>query len=128
MKPKLEHDLEVADIAGPEFIPAIVAAAPLLSYVTDPSDTADWVALVERIQDGTTSGMEELYGLFSKGIRFYLCRQLGAQELEDKIHDTFLLVVQAIRRGELREPDRLMGFVRTIVRRKVAGHLERPGP
>jgi RNA polymerase sigma factor (sigma-70 family) len=57
-------------------------------------------------------------------VRYYLCRQLGPQELEDKVHDTFLIVVQAIRRGELREPDRLMGFVRTIVRRQVAAYID----
>jgi RNA polymerase sigma-70 factor, ECF subfamily len=81
--------------------------------------------LVERIRGGETDGMEELYVLFSKGIRFYLCRQLGPQEFDDKVHDTFVLVVQAIRRGELRDPQRLMGFVRTIVRRQVAAHIDR---
>ena len=84
-----------------------------------------WAALVERIRSGETDGMEELYQLFLKGIRFYLCRQLGSQELDDKVHDTFVVVVQAIRRGELREPERLMGFVRTIVRRQVAAHIDR---
>ena len=69
--------------------------------------------------------MAELYTLFSKGIRFYLCRQLGVQELDDKVHDTFVVVVQAIRRGELREPERLMGFVRTVVRRQVAAHIDK---
>ena len=86
---------------------------------------AEWVELVERIRMSETDGMEELYLLFSKGIRFYLCRQLGPQELDDKVHDTFVVVVQAIRRGELREPSRLMGFVRTIVRRQVAAHIDR---
>jgi RNA polymerase sigma-70 factor, ECF subfamily len=86
---------------------------------------AVWAELVGRIQSGETDGMEELYALFSKGIRFYLCRQLGAQELDDKVHDTFVVVVQAIRRGELREPQRLMGFVRTIVRRQVAAHIDK---
>jgi RNA polymerase sigma-70 factor (ECF subfamily) len=81
--------------------------------------------LVERIRSGQTDGMEELYLLFSRGIRFYLCRQLGPQEFDDKVHDTFVLVVQAIRKGELREPQRLMGFVRTIVRRQVAAHIDR---
>ena len=70
------------------------------------------------------SGMEELYRVFSRGVRFYLCRQLGPQDLEDKVHDTFLIVVQAMRRGELREPERLMGFVRTVVRRQVAAHID----
>jgi RNA polymerase sigma-70 factor (ECF subfamily) len=33
-------------------------------------------------------------------------------------------VVNAIRRGDLREPERLMGFVRTVVRRQVAAYIE----
>jgi len=90
---------------------------------------AGWVELVERIRaaetDSQAAGMAELYQLFSRGIRYYLVRQLGPQELDDKIHDTFVVVVQAIRRGELREPSRLMGFVRTIVRRQVAAHIDK---
>ncbi|HEY8668968.1 MAG TPA: sigma-70 family RNA polymerase sigma factor, partial [Tepidisphaeraceae bacterium] len=48
----------------------------------------------------------------------------GPQDLDDRVHDCFLVVVQAIRHGDLREPDRLMGFVRTIVRRQIAGHID----
>jgi RNA polymerase sigma-70 factor (ECF subfamily) len=124
-----------AGIAGA----AAAAVAPLIATplpeerdesLGEPADgTADahaeWVELVERIRSEKTDGMEELYQLFSRGIRFYLCRQLGPQELDDKVHDTSVVVVQAIRRGELREPQRLMGFVRTIVRRQVAAHIDR---
>ena len=84
----------------------------------------DWTELVSRIRRGDESGMEDLYGIFARGVRFYLCRQLGPQDLDDKVHDTFLIVVQAIRRGDLREPERLMGFVRTVVRRQVAAHID----
>jgi RNA polymerase sigma-70 factor (ECF subfamily) len=49
---------------------------------------------------------------------------LGPEELEDRVHDSFLTVVHAIRKGELREPERLMGFVRTIVRRQVATYID----
>ncbi len=83
-----------------------------------------WKSLVARIQQGERLALEELYSVFSRGIRFYLCRQLGPQELDDKVHDTFLIVVQAIQRGELRDPERLMGFVRTIVRRQVAAYID----
>ena len=86
--------------------------------------TVNWDLLVTQIQRGEDAGLEHLYKLFSRGIRYYLCRQLGAQELEDKVHDTFLIVVHAIQRGDLREPDRLMGFVRTIVRRQVAAYID----
>jgi RNA polymerase sigma-70 factor, ECF subfamily len=83
-----------------------------------------WTALVERIRNNDSEGMEELYRIFSKGIRYFLCRQLGAQDLDDKVHDVFLIITQAIQRGDLREPDRLMGYVRTVVRRQVAAHIE----
>ena len=84
----------------------------------------DWARLVERIREDDPQGMEELYQMFSRGVRLYLCRQLGVQELDDTIHDTFLIVVNAIKRGDLREPERLMGFVRTVVRRQVASHID----
>jgi RNA polymerase sigma-70 factor, ECF subfamily len=84
----------------------------------------DWTGLVERIREGDPTGMEELYRKFSRGVRFYLCRQLGPQELDDRVHDAFLIVLLAIQRGELREPERLMGFIRTIVKRQVAAHID----
>jgi RNA polymerase sigma-70 factor (ECF subfamily) len=83
-----------------------------------------WVDLVDRVRRGDPSGMEDLYRVFSKGIRFYLCRQVGPQDLDDKIHDLFLIITQSIQKGDLREPERLMGYVRTIVRRQVAGHID----
>jgi RNA polymerase sigma-70 factor (ECF subfamily) len=83
-----------------------------------------WASLVERIRSGDESSVEELYTTFARGIRYYLCRHLGAQELDDKVHDTFLIVLQAIQNGSLREPERLMGFVRTIVRRQVAAFID----
>jgi RNA polymerase sigma-70 factor (ECF subfamily) len=88
------------------------------------STTVEWAVLVAQVKAGQDAGMEQLYKLFSRGIRYYLCRQLGPQELEDKVHDTFLIVVNAIKRGDLREPERLMGFVRTVVRRQVAAYIE----
>ena len=39
------------------------------------------------------------------------------------MHDIFLIITKSIRNGELREPERLMGYVRTIVRRQVAAHI-----
>lgn len=84
----------------------------------------DLVDLVSRIQAEDTNALEDLYHIFARGIKFQICRQLGPQDLDDKVHDCFLIVVQAIQKGELREPDRLMGFVRTIVRRQIAAYIE----
>ena len=59
------------------------------------------------------------------GIRFMLFRQLGPEDLDDKVHDVFLIIAQAIRNGELREPSRLMGYIHTIVRRQIAAYIDR---
>ena len=95
---------------------------PTLEQSPDPY--ARWAELVAKVQTNQPAGLEELYRIFSRGVRYYLHRQLGSQEIDDKVHDTFLIVVQAIQRGELREPQRLMGFVRTVVRRRVAAHID----
>ena len=90
----------------------------------EPAPVPSWSHLVEGVRTGQAEALEELYALFSKGIRFYLCRQLGPQDLDDKVHDVFLIITQAIQNGDLREPDRLMGYVRTVVRRQVAAHID----
>lgn len=86
----------------------------------DPS----WSHIVNRIKRGDPSGMEDLYSVFRKGVRYYMCRRLGPQDLDDRLHEAFISTTQAIRKGGLREPERLMGFVRTVVRRQVASHIE----
>jgi RNA polymerase sigma factor (sigma-70 family) len=83
-----------------------------------------WSGLVEQIRIGDQSALEQMYRIFSTGVRFYLCRQLGPQDLDDRVHDVFLIIVQSIQKGELREPERLMGYVRTIVRRQVAAQID----
>jgi RNA polymerase sigma-70 factor (ECF subfamily) len=94
------------------------------SATTSTGAAVDWAAIVAQIKAGEDAGLEFLYRQFSRGIRYYLCRHLGPEELDDRVHDTFLVVVQAIKKGDLREPERLMGFVRTIVRRQVAGYID----
>jgi len=127
-----QDSLDPGASPGPATTPLEPVDAALAdTSIGDPPDHSesitsrvDWQELVTRIQSGDNSGLEDLYGLFARGIRFYLCRQLGPQELDDKVHDAFLIVVQAIKRGDLREPERLMGFVRTVVRRQVAAYID----
>jgi RNA polymerase sigma factor (sigma-70 family) len=95
------------------------AMEPVANFADPP-----WSGLVEQIRNGDPSALEQMYHIFSTGIRFYLCRQLGPQDLDDRVHDVFLIIVQSIQKGELREPERLMGYVRTIVRRQVAAQID----
>jgi len=109
--------MEVGTLTEPAYLPD--------SSIDPPeSQLPDFADLVARIQADDTRALEDLYRIFARGIKYQICRQLGPQDLEDKVHDCFLIVVQAIRRGEVREPDRLMGFVRTVVRRQIAAYID----
>jgi RNA polymerase sigma-70 factor (ECF subfamily) len=80
--------------------------------------------VVERIRNGDPDGEETLYTALNAGARFFLRRRTGSDDVDDLVHDLFVTVVAAIRKGQLREPERLMGFVRTILFR-VASHSVR---
>lgn len=114
---------KVVDVSEAEVTRLTDAQIVLEEHMARPSGQVNWADLVERIRVGDATGMEQLYRIFSRGVRFYFYRQLGSQDVEDKVHDVLLIVVQAIRNGSLREPERLMGYVRTIVRYQVAGHI-----
>lgn len=84
-----------------------------------------WDQLTRRIQSGDREAMQQLYDVFSRGVRFLIFRHLGPDDLDDKVHDVFVVITQAICDGELREPHRLMGYVHTVVRRLIAGYIDR---
>jgi len=85
----------------------------------------DWKAVVEQIRAGEPPGEEELYRNLASGARLFLQRRLGTQDVEDLVHDLFVIVVETIRRGDLREPERLMGFVRTVLHRQMSLGISR---
>lgn len=109
----------------------VLSANALKEDLPEPEDSGEGAIavdacaeMVERIRAGERFALEELYAIFARGVRFYLCRHLGPRDLDDRIHDTFLIVVHAIRRGDLRDPSRLLGFIRTVVRRQVATYID----
>jgi RNA polymerase sigma-70 factor (ECF subfamily) len=90
----------------------------------DALQVPDWTTMVSGIREGDSVAMAQLYGIFAKGIRYFLLRNLGPQDLDDKVHDCFVIVTQAIQNGDLREPERLMGYVRTVVKRQIAASID----
>src|SRR5579862_5646642 len=82
-----------------------------------------WAEIVEKIRSDDESGVEELYSALREGARNKLFRLVGPQSVEDRLHEVLLIVLEVIRSGELRDPERLMGFVRTVTRRQVAAHI-----
>jgi RNA polymerase sigma-70 factor (ECF subfamily) len=84
---------------------------------------AQWASVVERIQRGDASGASDLYHTLSRSARIKLNCVVDAHSVDDGVHDVLVAVLEAIRRGAIREPERLMGFVRTVMRRRMAAQI-----
>jgi RNA polymerase sigma-70 factor, ECF subfamily len=73
--------------------------------------------LAERIQAGDGTAEAELVTRFSRGLLLMLRRLTGNPALADDLHqETLALVLEKIRRAEVREPERLAGFIRSTAR------------
>ena len=83
----------------------------------------NWGALVAQIHANDGTAMEQLYKLFNRGVRHLFLRQLGPEGLDERVRDTFQLVVKAIQRGDLEEPEPLWGLVRTVAQGQVAAYI-----
>src|SRR5579863_3859137 len=82
-----------------------------------------WSEIVDEIRTGNEQSLEGLYAAVSDCARARLSRSIDPQAVDDHVQDILIIVLAAIRSGELRNPDCLMGFVRTVTRRQVAVHI-----
>lgn len=71
--------------------------------------------VVDNVRNGSPEGLEQLYRVF-RMISGSLRRQVGFQDYEDRMHDIFLLVVDAIREGRVREPGALPSYIHGVAR------------
>jgi RNA polymerase sigma-70 factor (ECF subfamily) len=85
--------------------------------------------LVARIREGSEGAMQELYDLVLASSKPYFRWRLGPSafqgDVDDRLHDTYLAAVEAIVAGTIREPERLMGFVRAVVRHQTTAAIRR---
>lgn len=87
----------------------------------------DFASLIDRIrgvdETAAAAAATELYQVFNRGMRYFICRQLGGgpetQNAEDILQDAFLVVLEAIREGKVREPGALPGYLHTVIVRKI---------
>jgi RNA polymerase sigma-70 factor (ECF subfamily) len=86
------------------------------------------VDLVHRIVSGEPAAEAELVDRFSRALSF-LSRRLTRDDTaaEDLSQETFRLVIEKVRKGELREPERLPGFVSSMARNLFLGSVRRGG-
>lgn len=84
--------------------------------------------LVRRIVAGDPAAEAELVERFSRAVRFLL-RRLARDEAaaEDLYQETFRLAIEKVRAGELREAERLPGFVSSLARNLFLSTARRSG-
>jgi len=82
--------------------------------------------LVRRIVSGDPAAEAELVQRFDRALSFLL-RRLTRDDAaaEDLYQETFRLVIEKVRRGELREAERLPGFVSSMARNLFLGSARR---
>jgi len=80
--------------------------------------------LVTRILAGEREAEEELYHRYQNGVAIIVRRIAKTHHAaKDLSQDTFRLVLEKIRRGDLRDPERLSGFICGIARNLALDHL-----
>jgi RNA polymerase sigma-70 factor (ECF subfamily) len=73
--------------------------------------------LVRRIAAGESAAEDELVRRYSRGVFFVLNQNVLDRSIaEDLYQETFRLVIEKVRGGEVREPERLSGFIVSLVR------------
>jgi RNA polymerase sigma-70 factor, ECF subfamily len=82
--------------------------------------------LVSRIRAGDQEAEAELVERYKRGVRIIIRRETGDAAIADDLYqETFCLLLEKIRRGEIREPEKLSGFVCSVARNLVIGHFRR---
>ncbi|HEX4964911.1 MAG TPA: RNA polymerase sigma factor [Thermoanaerobaculia bacterium] len=99
-----------------------------LDTATPLGDSEVMAELVRRIVSGDPAAEAELVERFSRAVSFLL-RRLAREEalVEDLYQETFRLVIEKVRGGELREAERLPGFVSSMARNLFLGSARRGG-
>ena len=82
--------------------------------------------LVRRIQESDAAAEAELVARFSEGLSFLLRRWTRDLTIaEDLFQETFRLALEKIRKGEVRDPERLAGFLRSLAKNLSIEHYRR---
>jgi len=91
-------------------------------------DTKDGADLVRRIMAGDQLAEEELVQRYSRGVSIIIRRRVkNPADVEDLCQETFRIALEKIRRGEIREPEKLSGFISSLARNLAIRRL-RPRP
>jgi RNA polymerase sigma-70 factor (ECF subfamily) len=80
--------------------------------------------LVARIRAGDQHAEAELVERYNHGLKIIIRREVSdAAAVEDLYQETFRIVLEKIRQGGIRDPERLSGFVRSVAKNLVIDYF-----
>jgi len=90
------------------------------------SDSCSRTDLVSRIRAGDWQAEAELVERYSRGVMIIIRREVRDTAVaEDIYQNVFRIVLEKIREGDVREPERLSGFVCGVARNLVIDYFRR---
>lgn len=94
--------------------------------VVSVSKETELTELVKRIIAGDSAAEEEVVRRYQQGVAIIIDQIVRSRPVtEDVSQDTFKIVLAKVRRGDLREPERLSGFVSGVARNAAIDYIRR---
>ena len=91
---------------------------------SEPAESA--ADLVGRIRQGDRQAEDELVRRYRRGVAIILrAESSDAAAVDDLFQETFRIALEKIRQGDLREPEKLSGFICSLARNLVIDHFRR---
>lgn len=82
--------------------------------------------LVQRIRAGEFGAEDELVERYTDGVRFVIRQSVKDNALaQDLYQESFRILLEKIRAGDVREPDRLSSFICTVARNLAIAHYRK---
>jgi len=89
-------------------------------------DKLSYEELVSQIQAGSGKAELHIYHRFAPGLKNLLNRKCSSPDIaEDVFQETWRVVLEKVRKGDLRQPDRLPAFVHQIARNQVVMYFRK---
>jgi RNA polymerase sigma-70 factor, ECF subfamily len=88
------------------------------------NETGHGTDLVARIEVGDLQAEAELVERYSHNVKIIIRREVSdAMTIDDLYQETFRIVLEKIRQGDVREPERLSGFVRSVAKNLIIAYF-----
>jgi RNA polymerase sigma-70 factor (ECF subfamily) len=88
--------------------------------------SGELVGIVQRIIAGDSEAEAEVVRRYARGVSVIIERIIRSQTASDDVsQDTFKIVLAKIRSGDLRQPERLSGFVCSVARNAAIDYVRR---